>query len=105
MPSARSNSITESGNASTASPIIADLMEGAPDFPAQLRASFMALHRKLSAIVRNDAVCRQPMPMTIPGVEPVVSLGFRQHYRRHSSLQKLRNRSHKRNMSTGHRVG
>ena len=40
----------------------------------QLRASFMALHRQLLSIVRDDEVSRRLM--TIPGVGPVTSLAF-----------------------------
>jgi transposase len=40
----------------------------------KLREMFMALHRKLLALVRDDGACRRLM--TIPGVGPVVSLAF-----------------------------
>jgi transposase len=40
----------------------------------QLRESFAALHRRLLSIVRDDVTCRRLM--TIPGVGPVVALGF-----------------------------
>ncbi|WP_455274895.1 IS110 family transposase [Rhizobium herbae] len=40
----------------------------------QLRESFAALHRRLLSIVREDVTCRRLM--TIPGVGPVVALGF-----------------------------
>ncbi len=64
---------------------IRELVEGLPDLVEimepllasrkQLREAFMALHRRLLVIVRDDAVCRRLM--TIPGVGPVVSLAFR----------------------------
>ncbi len=63
---------------------IRELVEGHPDLAEiidallaarqKLRETFMALHRKLLPIVRDDAVCRRLM--TIPGVGPVVSLAF-----------------------------
>jgi transposase len=63
---------------------IRELVESMPDLAEiidplltsrrQLREAFMALHRKLLSIVRDDAVCRRLM--TIPGVGPVVSLAF-----------------------------
>ena len=40
-----------------------------------LREQTAVLHRRLLAIVRDDAVCRRLM--TIPGVGPVVALTFR----------------------------
>jgi transposase len=55
-------------------PELADIMEPLLTSRTQLRQAFMALHRKLLAIVREDAVCRRLM--TIPGVGPVVSLAF-----------------------------
>lgn len=63
---------------------IRELVEGMPDLAGiiepllaarqQLRKSFMALHRQLLSIVRDDHVCRRLM--TIPGVGPVTSLAF-----------------------------
>ena len=63
---------------------IRELVDGLPDLAGiiepllvarqQLRASFMALHRQLLLIVRDDDVCRRLM--TIPGVGPVTSLAF-----------------------------
>jgi transposase len=50
-------------------PELADIMEPLLTSWTQLRQ-----HRKLLAIVRDDAVCRRLM--TIPGVGPVVSLAF-----------------------------
>ena len=40
-----------------------------------IREQFGILHRRLLAIVRDDAVCRRLM--TVPGVGPVVSLTYR----------------------------
>ena len=40
-----------------------------------LREQIVILHRRLLAIVRNDAVCRRLM--TVPGVGPVVALTYR----------------------------
>ena len=40
-----------------------------------LREQLGILHRRLLAIVRDDAVCRRLM--TVPGVGPVVALAFR----------------------------
>jgi transposase len=40
-----------------------------------IREQFAILHRRLLAIVRDDAVCRRLM--TIPGVGPVVALSYR----------------------------
>jgi len=63
---------------------IRELVEGMPDLASiiepllaarqKLRESFMALHRQLLAVVRDDEVCRRLM--TIPGVGPVTSLAF-----------------------------
>ena len=63
---------------------IHELVDGLPDLAGiiepllvarqQLRASFIALHRQLLSIVRDDDVCRRLM--TIPGVGPVTSLAF-----------------------------
>lgn len=63
---------------------IRELVDGLPDLAGiiepllaarqQLRQSFMALHRQLLSIVRDDDVCRRLM--TIPGVGPVTSLAF-----------------------------
>ncbi|WP_431323108.1 IS110 family transposase [Rhizobium sp. YTU87027] len=63
---------------------IGELTEGIPDLAEilaplldarqMLRRNFAALHRKLLAIVRDDAVCRRLM--SIPGVGPVVSLAY-----------------------------
>lgn len=63
---------------------IRELVEGMPDLAGiiepllaarqKLRESFMALHRQLLAVVRDDEVCRRLM--TIPGVGPVTSLAF-----------------------------
>ena len=50
-------------------PELADIMEPLLTSRTQLRQAFMVLHRKLLAIVRDDAVCRRLM--TIPGVGPV----------------------------------
>jgi len=41
---------------------------------ASLQSEFMRLHRKMLAIVREDAVCRRLM--TVPGVGAVVALTF-----------------------------
>jgi transposase len=40
-----------------------------------LHEQISVLHRRLLAIVRDDAVCRRLM--TIPGVDPVVALTYR----------------------------
>lgn len=63
---------------------IRELVDGMPDLIAimepllaarqKLRETFMALHRQLLSVVRNDEACRHLM--TIPGVGPVVSLAF-----------------------------
>lgn len=63
---------------------IRELLEGMTDLEhviepllearQQLRESFAALHRRLLSIVRDDVTCRRLM--TIPGVGPVVALGF-----------------------------
>lgn len=63
---------------------VRELLEGMPDLEhviepllearQQLRESFAALHRRLLSIVRDDVTCRRLM--TIPGVGPVVALGF-----------------------------
>ncbi|MHC2296199.1 IS110 family RNA-guided transposase [Rhizobium mongolense] len=53
---------------------LAEIIEPLLSARQQLRASFEALHRKVLSIVRNDVTCRRLM--TIPGVGPVVALGF-----------------------------
>lgn len=63
---------------------IRELVDGLPDLAGiiepllvarqHLRQSFIALHRQLLWIVRDDEVCRRLM--TIPGVGPVTSLAF-----------------------------
>lgn len=63
---------------------IRELIDGMPDLGEimmpllaarqKLRETFMALHRKLLSIVRDDEACRRLM--TIPGVGPVTSLAF-----------------------------
>ncbi len=63
---------------------IRELVDGMPDLGEimepllaarqKLRETFMALHRKLLSIVRDDEACRRLM--TIPGVGPVTSLAF-----------------------------
>ncbi|CAN7662161.1 IS110 family transposase [Pararhizobium sp. LjRoot255] len=63
---------------------IRELLEGVPDLQhiiepllearQQLWETFTTLHRRLLSIVRDDATCRRLM--TIPGVGPVVALGF-----------------------------
>lgn len=63
---------------------IRELVEGTPDLAGiivpllgarqKLRETFMALHRQLLEVVRDDEVCRRLM--TIPGVGPVVSMAF-----------------------------
>jgi len=64
---------------------IKELVENLPDLAALvepllvvrrvLREQIAVLHRRLLAIVRNDAVCRRLM--TTPGVGPVVALTYR----------------------------
>ncbi|MEJ2116789.1 MAG: IS110 family transposase [Alphaproteobacteria bacterium] len=56
-------------------PELAELMEALLDARAKLREQFAILHKKLLAIVRDDDVCHRLM--TVPGVGPVVALGFR----------------------------
>jgi transposase len=63
---------------------IRELVEGMPELSeivepllaarSKLRELFAVLHRKLLAIVRDDAVCRRLM--TVPGIGPVVSMAF-----------------------------
>ncbi|WP_028748420.1 IS110 family transposase [Rhizobium mesoamericanum] len=53
---------------------LAEIIEPLLSARQQLRASFETLHRKVLSIVRNDVTCRRLM--TIPGVGPVVALGF-----------------------------
>jgi transposase len=63
---------------------IRELVDGLPELGVimgpllaarqKLRETFMALHRKLLSIVRDDEACRRLM--TIPGVGPVTSLAF-----------------------------
>lgn len=63
---------------------IRELVDGLPELGVimepllaarqRLRETFMALHRKLLSIVRDDEACRRLM--TIPGVGPVTSLAF-----------------------------
>ena len=55
-------------------PDLAEIIEPLLEARAKLRQNFAALHRKLLAIVRDDAVCRRLM--SIPGVGPVVSLAY-----------------------------
>jgi transposase len=55
-------------------PELQEIMEPLLSSRRQLREAFLALHRKLLSIVRDDPVCRRLM--TIPGVGPVVSLAF-----------------------------
>ncbi len=64
---------------------IKELVEKLPDLAALvepllivrrvLRQQIGVLHRRLLAVVRDDAVCRRLM--TVPGVGPVVALTFR----------------------------
>ena len=64
---------------------IKELVENLPDLAVLvepllvvrrvLREQFVILHRRLRAIVRDDAVCRRLM--TTPGVGPVVALTYR----------------------------
>ncbi|WEX79370.1 IS110 family transposase (plasmid) [Sinorhizobium numidicum] len=53
---------------------LAEIIEPLLSARQQLRESFEVLHRKVLSIVRNDVTCRRLM--TIPGVGPVVALGF-----------------------------
>lgn len=55
-------------------PDLAEIVEPLLEARSKLRENFAALHRKLLAIVRDDAVCRRLT--TIPGVSPVVALAF-----------------------------
>ena len=55
-------------------PELGDLMGPLLSARQKLRETFMALHRKLLSIVRDDEACRRLM--TIPGVGPVTSLAF-----------------------------
>jgi len=64
---------------------IKELVENQPDLASlvepllivrrALREQIVILHRRLLAIVRDDAVCRRLM--TVPGVGPVVALTYR----------------------------
>ena len=56
-------------------PDLAELMETLLAARRTLREQFAQLHRKLLAIVREDAVCRRLM--TVPGVGAVSALAFR----------------------------
>ncbi|MCA1439348.1 IS110 family transposase [Ensifer sp. IC4062] len=53
---------------------LAEIIEPLLAARQQLRESFEVLHRKVLSIVREDVTCRRLM--TIPGVGPVVALGF-----------------------------
>ena len=55
-------------------PDLAEIVEPLLEARRKLRQTFAALHRKLLAIVRDDATCRRLM--TIPGVGPVVALAY-----------------------------
>jgi len=55
-------------------PEIAEIIEPLLIARGKLRDMFMALHRKLVALVKDDSACRRLM--TVPGVGPVVSLAF-----------------------------
>lgn len=55
-------------------PDLAEIVEPLLEARTKLREQFAALHRKLLAIVHDDAVCRRLM--TIPGVGPVVALAY-----------------------------
>ena len=55
-------------------PELAEIIEPLLEGRRKLRELFALLHRKLLAIVRDDAVCRRLM--TIPGIGPVVSMAF-----------------------------
>jgi transposase len=56
-------------------PDLGELMEVLLEARRKLREQFTKLHRKLLAIVRDDAVCRRLM--TIPGVGAVTALAYR----------------------------
>jgi transposase len=56
-------------------PDLAELIEPLLIARQVIRDQFAILHRRLLAIVRDDAVCRRLM--TIPGVGPVVALSYR----------------------------
>jgi transposase len=56
-------------------PELSELMEVLLEARRKLREQFTKLHRKLLAIVRDDAVCRRLM--SIPGVGAVTALAFR----------------------------
>jgi transposase len=56
-------------------PDLADLVEPLLIVRGVLRQQLGILHRRLLAIVRDDAVCRRLM--TVPGVGPVVALTYR----------------------------
>ena len=76
---------------------IRELVENLPDLAVLvepllivrrvLREQLAVLHRRLLAIVRDDAVCRRLM--TIPGVGPVVALTYPRHRRRACPLPQL----------------
>jgi len=55
-------------------PELAEIIGPLLDARRKLRELFALLHRKLLAIVRDDAVCRRLM--TVPGIGPVVSMAF-----------------------------
>lgn len=55
-------------------PELGEIMETLLAARQKLRETFMALHRKLLSIVRDNEACRRLM--TIPGVGPVTSLAF-----------------------------
>ena len=61
--------------ASAAAPDLAILIEPLLIVRRALREQVVILHRRLLAIVRDDAVCRRLM--TTPGVGPVVALTYR----------------------------
>jgi Transposase and inactivated derivatives len=56
-------------------PDLAELVEPLLIVRRTLREQIGILHRRLLAVVRNDAVCRRLM--TVPGVGPVVALTYR----------------------------
>ncbi|WEJ08765.1 IS110 family transposase (plasmid) [Sinorhizobium sp. K101] len=53
---------------------LSEIIEPLLDARGKLHQHFATLHRKLLAIARDDEVCRRLM--TIPGVGPVVALGY-----------------------------
>jgi transposase len=55
-------------------PDLAEIVEPLLEARRKLRQNFAALHRKLLAIVRDDAICRRLT--TIPGIGPVVALAY-----------------------------